>query len=404
MSLGAFTRRAALLGAGGLLLAGCAGNPTSGSSSDTGDGTKPAKKNTPKVKAPAATPVVALTAAHGLEAMWPNEPLEISVTDGTAAALECVDSQGVSIPGKIVGGTWTPDRGALYPRQAYTLTITANDANGDPHTSTHTITTINPEMVTEVDFRFADGQVVGNGMPIWVRFDLPIPEENRAAIEKTAVVTTIPEQEGAWGWVDENTMQWRPRNYWLKDSTAHVEVHAAGLPTGDTWILNDAVGDYRYGDLRVLQTNIDAHTTACLRNGEIVNVLPVSTGKPGLETMTGTKMIMSHEPEVVMDSETFGVDNTSADGYRTTVQWAQRITWSGEYFHAAPWADYAHGNSNVSHGCTGMSDANAKWLFDFTLVGDPCEFTGSTFPVQPHQTWPAWVYSWEQWQQLSALV
>ena len=34
---------------------------------------------------------------------------------------------------------------------------------------------------------------------------------------------------------------------------------------------------------------------------------------------------------------------------------------------------------------------------------DPAEFTGSTFPVQPHQTWGCWLYSWEDWQRQSAI-
>ena len=99
----------------------------------------------------------------------------------------------------------------------------------------------------------------------------------------------------------------------------------------------------------------------------------------------------------------FGVNNESPEGYKLNVYFAQRITWSGEYFHAAPWADYAHGYQNVSHGCTGMSDANAQWLFNFTLIGDPAEFVGSTHPVQAYQTIGCWTYSWEDWQLQSAL-
>ena len=178
---------------------------------------------------------------------------------------------------------------------------------------------------------------------------------------------------------------------------------AGGLPAGDTWILADAAADYVYGDLRVMYTDIDNHSLTCYQNGAVVNTIPVSCGKPGMETMTGTKVIMDKQSPVVMDSETFGVNNESPEGYKLNVYFAQRLTWSGEYFHAAPWADYAHGYQNVSHGCTGMSDANAQWLFNFTLIGDPAEFVGSTFPVQAYQTIGCWTYSWEDWQLQSAL-
>ena len=41
-----------------------------------------------------------------------------------------------------------------------------------------------------------------------------------------------------------------------------------------------------------------------------------------------------------------------------------RETNSGEFLHAAPWSVGSQGNANVSHGCTGMSTANAQWLYD----------------------------------------
>ena len=41
-----------------------------------------------------------------------------------------------------------------------------------------------------------------------------------------------------------------------------------------------------------------------------------------------------------------------------------RLTYSGEFLHAAPWSVGSQGYANVSHGCTGMSTANAQWLYD----------------------------------------
>src|SRR3546814_4973900 len=39
--------------------------------------------------------------------------------------------------------------------------------------------------------------------------------------------------------------------------------------------------------------------------------------------------------------------------------WAMRLTYSGEFIHAAPWSVGSQGSANVSHGCTGMSTENA---------------------------------------------
>ena len=55
-----------------------------------------------------------------------------------------------------------------------------------------------------------------------------------------------------------------------------------------------------------------------------------------------------------------------------------RVTYSGEFVHAAPWSVGQQGNSNVSHGCTGMSTANAAWLYGNSKVGDVVEYTGTS--------------------------
>jgi len=392
------TRRTALLGVAGLTLAGCARAGSEEAGSD-----QPASSAGTVTADTKSEAVITIGTAHGLDTMWPNEPLDITVENGTISSVKVVDDTGSEIPGTVDGSQWTPDRGALLLNSTYSIEAIAVDAKDRQQATTASATTMNPDLVVEVDFRFADGVAVGNGMPIWVRFDMPVTDDQRAAIEKTASVTTVPEQEGSWGWSDETTLWWRPKEYWQAGSTAHVEVKAAGLPAGDTWVLNDAAADYVYGDLRVTVTDIDNHQLTCYQNGEVVNTIPVSCGKPGMETMTGTKLVMDQEYSVLMDSGTFGVPAESAEGYSTQVYWAQRITWSGEYFHAAPWADGSHGVANVSHGCTGMTTANAQWLFEFSQIGDPAEFVGSTFATQPYQTYGCWLYSWEDWQAQSAL-
>lgn len=412
MTAAPISRRAALAGAAGLALAGCAASPgddgTSSSPSRRSASSRPGSSASPvessgALDAPVLPLVIAINTAHGLTEMWPHEPIDITVENGSIAVVVVTDASGVAVPGAVTSNQWRPDRGALLVHTSYQVDVTATDAGGQDHLSSASITTVNPAMVVEVDFRYADGYTIGNGMPIWVRFDLPINDDQRAAIERRATVTTEPAQEGSWGWADATTLFWRPRAYWAPGSRARVEVRAAGLPGGDTWILHDAAANYIYGDQRVLQANIDTHSLTCLRNGEVVATLPVSMGKPGYETMTGTKVIMDKQNPVIMDSETYGVPHSNPEGYRIVANYAQRITWSGEYFHSAPWADADHGYANVSHGCTGMSEENAVWLYGFTEIGDPAEFTGSTARVQPHQTIGCWTYTWEQWQGQSAL-
>ena len=80
-----------------------------------------------------------------------------------------------------------------------------------------------------------------------------------------------------------------------------------------------------------------------------------------------------------MNSETIGIDPNSALGYNiNNVEYAMRLTYSGEFLHAAPWSVASQGHANVSHGCTGMSTANAAWLYDHSQIGDVVEYTGTS--------------------------
>ena len=77
-----------------------------------------------------------------------------------------------------------------------------------------------------------------------------------------------------------------------------------------------------------------------------------------------------------------GVPVSSADGYRTPVDFATRMSYSGIFFHSAPPGRWGQGNTNTSHGCLNLSPDNAKWVMDNTHRGDPvrCATAGGTLP------------------------
>ena len=90
------------------------------------------------------------------------------------------------------------------------------------------------------------------------------------------------------------------------------------------------------------------------KNGKVIKEIPVTTGKPGFDTRNGIKVSWARSTFVRMRSASVGIAR-QRDSYDLTVHWATRVTWSGEYVHAAPWSAGSQGYANVSHGCTGMS-------------------------------------------------
>ena len=106
-----------------------------------------------------------------------------------------------------------------------------------------------------------------------------------------------------------------------------------------------------------------------------------------------------------MDSSTNGIPLDSADGYRTDVQWATRLTNSGIYVHAAPWSVGSQGSANVSHGCVNVSDEWGKWFFDLSQPGDVVTITGGPRPPSSTDAGSRdWNMSWDEWIAGSALA
>jgi lipoprotein-anchoring transpeptidase ErfK/SrfK len=128
------------------------------------------------------------------------------------------------------------------------------------------------------------------------------------------------------------------------------------------------------------------------RDGTAIKSIPVSLGKPSTPSSSGTMVVMSKERSTIFDT----TRTDGPDGYRVQVSFAQRLTWGGEYIHAAPWSEGDQGHRNVSHGCINVSTANAAWLFDMTMIGDPVTTRGTGVELAPGNGWTAWNTPWTE--------
>ena len=248
------------------------------------------------------------------------------------------------------------------------------------------------------------GETVGVGMPVIVTFDVPVTD--RASFEKHMSVTSTPAQAGGWYWLSDQEAHYRPKKYWKAGTEVSVDVDINSVPAGNgIYGQESRKVDFSVGDAHVYKVDMDAHTLKAYSNGELLRTLPVTTGEePKFTTRSGIKVIMEKFDAKRMNSETVGIPNDSADGYDIdNVQWAMRVTSSGEFLHAAPWSVGSQGNANVSHGCTGMSTADADWLYHLSVRGDVVEYVGTDRAIEPGNGWSDWNLSWAEYQEGSAL-
>lgn len=211
---------------------------------------------------------------------------------------------------------------------------------------------------------------------------------------------------GSWYWVDDKTLHYRPKDYWPARATIDVTSGLAGVK------VTDALYGAPTKPLRLTTgarveaiTNAAAHSMTVKRDGKVINTIPVTTGKPGFSTRNGVKVVLGKEYRVRMRGETIGIAEGSSDSYDLQVYYATRVTWSGEYVHAAPWSTGSQGYANVSHGCTGMSTSQAEWFFNTVRTGDIVTVVGSQGETMTpfDNGYGDWNLSWAKWLKGSAL-
>jgi lipoprotein-anchoring transpeptidase ErfK/SrfK len=149
----------------------------------------------------------------------------------------------------------------------------------------------------------------------------------------------------------------------------------------------------------ITRVNLNTDYAKVYRSGKLVKTIPVTGGKPGWATRSGTKLIMAKEYNKVMTNEMIG----AKEKYSLTAKYALRVTNSGEFLHAAPWSLANLGVRNASHGCVGMSVDNAGWLYENALIGDPVVTTGTSKGLEQGNGYADWNISYSQYKKGSAL-
>jgi lipoprotein-anchoring transpeptidase ErfK/SrfK len=333
----------------------------------------------------------------------PGHPVVVTATAGTVSSVRLTDAKGRQLTGQVSadGTTWTSDDD-LRVAQHYRLLAEATDAKGRTTTRSGFFATAEPRAVLETSISPLDGWNVGVGMPVVVRFSEKV--RNRAAVEEAMTVTTSKPIEGSWSWISSEEVHFRPKDYWPAYTKVTVDVNLRGVDAGrGVWGMQNRTVKFRTGSALIQVIDVDRHTLTVFRNDKKLRVIPVSTGKAGFLTRNGTKVVLEKHTLKVMDARSIGIQPGDPEYYRLDVPYAMRVTWSGEFVHAAPWSVGSQGRENVSHGCVGMSVANAKWLFGMTTIGDVVEVKGSPRELEPGNGYTDWNVSWSDWLAGSAL-
>jgi lipoprotein-anchoring transpeptidase ErfK/SrfK len=389
-------RTAAVIAAGALvLLTGCNADDKGGTS---------AQQTSAEQVAPAK---VTLSPADGAADVAPSTPLEITVAGGELGDVTVVDAAGTSVPGKVEDGAeataadvWVPEAPLAYGT-TYTVNATATNKADDEATAKSTFTTVKPASVSTPGIGPLAGTTVGVGMPIRVYFHDPVAD--KAAVEGHLKVTSSTPTDGTWNWFGDKEVHFRPSKYWPANTDVTLDANLYGVNFGDgIWGEKNRSVSFHIGERHVSVADASTHQMQVYDGDKVVQTFPISAGSPDNPSYNGVHVVTELNRNRVMDSSTYGVPVDSPHGYRTPVEYAVRISNSGEFVHAAPWSVAQQGHSNVSHGCINMSTDRAAWFFHFSQPGDIVEIKNSDGgPL--HSDVYDWNIPWAKWQAGSAL-
>ncbi len=353
---------------------------------------------------------VAAKPKFGTKDIAPNEPITVTVFSAKIKDLRVTADDGVEVQGKISDdkATWTLAQRLAY-NTTYTFTGTAVDAAGEESPITGTLTTVKPKKTVRASFQIPSGTTVGVAAPVVITFAEPVAD--KAAAQASFKLTTDKgEIKGSWGWLQDEDIQgtgtkqsivhFRPAAYWPGYTKVHVEANLAGVSLGDgAWGREDIVTDFKIGRSQIVQADVKSFHMVVLVDGKVTKNYPVSYGKesvPGRATVSGIHVVTEKFPEFSMCNPTFDYCNVKE-------KWAVRINNNGEFIHENPKTAPFLGKANVSHGCVNMGVGDAQEYYNSALYGDPVEVTNTGVPMTEKDYIYDWIYSFDDWQALSAL-
>ena len=377
---------AALAAAAGLLTASCA--------SATPVATQLNPQAVSGQPAQAVAKYLKITPAPGTKDANPSDGITVRALSGGTVTKVTVRTSGDAVRGTLRSGgkswhsTWT-----LGTAQSYTVIAAGTDSKGHAVTATSTFRTLTPEHTFQTEIYEGQNATYGVGMPIMLTFDQPITD--KAAVERSLQLTTSKPVIGAWYWDGNEQLDFRPRDYWPAGTTVSFDGHLNGVEgAAGVYGTHDLTQTFDIGQSVIAVASTSAHQTLIYVGGKLKYTWPISTGRETMPTPDGTYLTVQKGNPVRMIG---GGKKGSPGYYNELVNWAVRFTFSGDYYHSAPWSVVSQGVSNVSHGCVNLAPADAQTYYNMAVPGDPITITNSPKAGNWDDGWTEWFLSWSQY-------
>jgi lipoprotein-anchoring transpeptidase ErfK/SrfK len=348
---------------------------------------------------PTARPGFAVAGLKRGKVPW-DRKVTVTARNAVVESVTLRDRHGTLVNGmRSADGTRWRSVDRLVPKSKYVGEVALVGADGDTLTKRLRFHATDTNKHLTALLSPGDDDVVGVGSPVIVRLSRPVPDAQRANVQQRLAVSTTPAVIGAWHWMSDQELHWRPPKYWKPHTIVTVSSHLDGLNVGHgVWGSGDHRSTFRIGESHISRVDVARHEMYVYENRKLIKTFPISAGKDEFPTKNGVHITFEKAEVVTMDSATVGIPRDSPEGYYEKVYWDVRISYGGAFVHAAPWSVASQGIANVSHGCVNLSTENAQWFYNWSLRGDVVDVYNSGAPVDTADPGMAdWNMSWKQW-------
>ncbi|WP_246657655.1 L,D-transpeptidase [Arthrobacter yangruifuii] len=371
------------------------GESSSGSSSTAGASSSAAPS---KQAAPVS---ITTTPADGAVGVNPAETPSVSAVNAeiTKVTLKPA-SGGEPVPGVLSadGAAWTADAPLAFNTK-YGMEVVLKDSNGKETTRRQGFETVLPANEANAFMYPQNAADVGVGQPIEITFSEPVT--NKDAVEQAIKITSTSGQTGAFYWITDNRVRYRPEAFWAPNSAITVDMQLFGVDFGNGMIGNfNETRTFTTHNTRLAVVDNNTKTMQVFLDGALVRTFPVTLGEPTWPSPSGYQVVVSQHEKLPFRAESIGLSPGDPDYYEPfDASWASRLTNSGVFVHQAlNGAVGALGRINVSHGCVGMSEEGAKYFYDTFDAGDLVQVLNTEAgPVSIDDGYGDWNIPWDQY-------
>lgn len=350
---------------------------------------------------------VTISPADDTDHARPDHPIVVRAAGGKLTSVKVSSKDGHDVTGTYnAAKTVWKSKWTLSPDAHYRVKATAANSADRPTTQASSFETLKPKAAgfhAYVTGPVSNGSTVGVGFPVVVNFSQSIA--NKAWVERALQVKMSKPVEGAWNWLSDTQVVFRPKHLWPEHEKIHLIAHLDGVRGAkDMYGYKNLSIHYKVGHRVIVKASAKTHQLKVYKDGKLVNHWPVSMGRGGVYkyyTTSGIHLTMDEGNPVWMTSP--GIKKGQPGYYHEQIYYAVRISNSGEYIHSMPSTVWAQGHTNVSHGCINSPPAKAKWFYSFEHPGDVVIVTGTPRKLEYNNGWGFWQASWHDWVKGSAL-